>query len=559
MNTRVQVALILILTVLLDAVAVLQAAEAQGTWFLSGWQYRKSHVINPASGAGTNYQIRIKVNYGSGADNGENVYLNGKCRSDFGDVRFTRSDGVTLLDYWMESKVDGSYAIFWVKVADDLSTNAVTIYIYYGNPSAVTTSNIGATAILGKDWRVDQNIDGWVQSGGTITYSSDGISITQTSGAAQIRSSSTVDFSSPKRVIARFKIDTAGYYDADNYICPTVTTGDVYAEPNWIAFYQSSYVYLRKKVGGASPVIITSSTSFSGTVFHTHELRIRIGSTGYVKWFVDGSQLYSSTSESLYTSTANYLYISISAASGYTRTITQSYIAVFKFVDPEPSHGSWGSEETPPLIAQLSVAPNIVSNSLNYVNVTVCKASATISLVNVSIRVGDVIRLLWSNGSGFSKLVDPYDYCRLVVGSCSVQAVNSTAVKVTFALVLSGRMPPGQLSITATAVDASNVAAEASAQVSFTPLKPTPTSPANGSGPVAPGEALTFSWTLPQGVAQTAFELQIDDSPLFSNPLLDTGKVPSGAASYSHAVGKAGRWYWRVKVWDSFGVDTGWS
>ncbi|MEM4454456.1 MAG: hypothetical protein QXT28_07090, partial [Thermofilaceae archaeon] len=42
-------------------------------------------------------------------------------------------------------------------------------------------------------------------------------------------------------------------------------------------------------------------------------------------------------------------------------------------------------------------------------------------------------------------------------------------------------------------------------------------------------------------------------------PLLDTGKVPSGAASYSHAVGKAGRWYWRVKVWDSFGVDTGWS
>ena len=39
-----------------------------------------------------------------------------KCRSDFGDIRFTDSDGVTELSYWMEEKVDGDYAVFWVKV-----------------------------------------------------------------------------------------------------------------------------------------------------------------------------------------------------------------------------------------------------------------------------------------------------------------------------------------------------------------------------------------------------------------------------------------------------------
>jgi len=77
--------------------------KADPDW-LSGWQYRKSHVIESASGAGTNYQVRIKVHYGSGTDSGEDVYLNSHCRTDFGDVRFTDDDGVTLLDYWIEEK-----------------------------------------------------------------------------------------------------------------------------------------------------------------------------------------------------------------------------------------------------------------------------------------------------------------------------------------------------------------------------------------------------------------------------------------------------------------------
>jgi len=44
--------------------------------WLSGWQYRKSHTINPAAGAGTDYQKRITVHHGFGYDSGDNVYLN---------------------------------------------------------------------------------------------------------------------------------------------------------------------------------------------------------------------------------------------------------------------------------------------------------------------------------------------------------------------------------------------------------------------------------------------------------------------------------------------------
>jgi hypothetical protein len=35
--------------------------------WLSGWQYQKSHVINAATGAGTNYQIPIKLYYNASA------------------------------------------------------------------------------------------------------------------------------------------------------------------------------------------------------------------------------------------------------------------------------------------------------------------------------------------------------------------------------------------------------------------------------------------------------------------------------------------------------------
>jgi hypothetical protein len=100
------------------------------------WSYRKSHVINPAAGAGANYPVRITVHYGSGTDSGEHVYLNEHCKGSFNDVRFFDDDGVTPLDYWMESRVYGDRAVFWVKVNDDLSSNPQMIYVYYGNPSA---------------------------------------------------------------------------------------------------------------------------------------------------------------------------------------------------------------------------------------------------------------------------------------------------------------------------------------------------------------------------------------------------------------------------------------
>jgi len=111
------------------------------TWFNNNWSYRKSHVINgTGTTAGINYQIRIVVINGTGTDEGEIAYINNKARSDFGDIRFTTLKG-TLLDYWQESMNAGINATFWVKIAENRTEQAQTIYLYYGNPSATTTSN----------------------------------------------------------------------------------------------------------------------------------------------------------------------------------------------------------------------------------------------------------------------------------------------------------------------------------------------------------------------------------------------------------------------------------
>lgn len=118
------------------------------------FQYRKSHVINGSSGAGTGYQIRIVVWRTEGSDGGENVFVGNNCRSDFGDIKFTGSDGASSLDYWLES-YDSAKATFWVKIGDNLNDTSQTVYMYYGNPQLATTSNGLNTFAIFRDFVQD--------------------------------------------------------------------------------------------------------------------------------------------------------------------------------------------------------------------------------------------------------------------------------------------------------------------------------------------------------------------------------------------------------------------
>jgi len=146
----------------------LSANATQEPW-LDGWQCRKSHVINASAGAGTGYVIGIKVYNGTGTDGTETinsvsfgkVYIN-STTADFREVRFTDNDAVTLLPYWIESYSAGAYAVIWVKVADDLSTDPATIYVYWSNPAAFPAS-YGDTVFTQFDDFEDSNV--WLKEG----------------------------------------------------------------------------------------------------------------------------------------------------------------------------------------------------------------------------------------------------------------------------------------------------------------------------------------------------------------------------------------------------------
>lgn len=128
--------------------------------WLTGWTYRKSITLARASGVVTNYQMKLLIGESSGAT-GEDVDCGGHCLSTFNDLRFTTSDGTTLLDYWIESISDttpNQLATVWIEF-NSIGTSDTTFYMYYGNASAEAYSNGVNTFILFDDFERGNNGD----------------------------------------------------------------------------------------------------------------------------------------------------------------------------------------------------------------------------------------------------------------------------------------------------------------------------------------------------------------------------------------------------------------
>lgn len=101
------------------------------SWYNTSWTTSQAITIaGSTAGVQTDYQVKIVVPYAS------------PMNADFSDVRFTGADGITLINYWLESETNSTTATFWVKVPIIPASPATTaIYMYYGNSSATTLSN----------------------------------------------------------------------------------------------------------------------------------------------------------------------------------------------------------------------------------------------------------------------------------------------------------------------------------------------------------------------------------------------------------------------------------
>ena len=136
---------------------------ANPAW-LSGWGYRRAITISNTGNANTltGYQVLVTLDTAS-------LISAGKMRSDGGDIRFTDSDGTTLLSYWIESGINTASTKVWVKVPSIPASSTKTIYLYYGNPNAVSASNGDATFDFFDDFN-DGTVDTSKWDVGTATY-----------------------------------------------------------------------------------------------------------------------------------------------------------------------------------------------------------------------------------------------------------------------------------------------------------------------------------------------------------------------------------------------------
>ncbi|MFW9955111.1 MAG: DUF2341 domain-containing protein [Candidatus Thorarchaeota archaeon] len=325
------------------------AQANQPSGWLSGWEFRKILQIDAGLGAGTNYQLRFNVYYGQGVDIGSTVYCNFKCKADFSDIRFTSSNGTTVLDHWVERYTESSLAVIWVEVREDLDYNQI-ICFYYGNPAARSVSN-GANTFLIFDDFDDGVITDWILDTpvGSITESSGTLILEIPSGVNGNWWSTTTEFApiayqaAPTgRWIAETKLNSysvstythAGimlYQNRDNVIKSGRYRSTSYNRHQVERIYQDS---------GLGTLGYYSSTSLPS--------QLRIRNTGTTKYYDASVNSGSSWSQMYSSSYVTPDYVGLFVKNWGTYPLVSApfdWFHVRKFAATEPSFGSWTPEQ----------------------------------------------------------------------------------------------------------------------------------------------------------------------------------------------------------------------
>ncbi|MFX0069181.1 MAG: DUF2341 domain-containing protein, partial [Candidatus Hodarchaeota archaeon] len=323
--------------------------------WLAGWNYRKGHTINAAPGAGTNYQVMIIVHYSFGVDSEADVYCGNRCKADFGDIRFTDDDGITLLDYWMEEKVYCDRAIFWVEIADNLSSDSALIYMYYGNSEANTTTSGENTFIFFDDFSSGLNAGKWYSEGnvsvlwnecwigGSDIYSKiTTLSVYGTGCAARAKSAAIADLSW------------------------LVALGEGEGGDDWLVIrrwqaYAGTRFYHGVQDGGDSYRSSQALTDVDNN-YHISEIRWINGSLAYTE--INGRNngttvTFSTTNVPDGDYGKNLCFKAFGDLLNGTATVVD-WCLVRKCVYPEPTHGAWEGSPTDdesPLINYIAYSP----------------------------------------------------------------------------------------------------------------------------------------------------------------------------------------------------------
>jgi len=306
--------------------------------WLTGWNYRKLITISRATGAVTNYQMQLLVGESSGAV-GENVDCNSHIQTNFDDLRFTTSDGVTLLDYWIESitgVTPNRLATVWIEF-DSIGTGATTFYMYYGKSGAPVVSSGVNTFIVFDDF--ERGIDGdaiggsWTTAG-TVTISTDhaygGTRCMKLAGSAGTKPSAIIPVTATSLIAVRSRIWKEDL-SAINYLClwKAWASYTMILSTEKINYYDTAY----REVGTAGKDLweLFENNNFDFTA-HTFDMwyagaKIKAGAI-MSDWGVGSDSL-------------RFLTFDAAGIDSYVDDVI-----VRNWRDTGPAWGSWGTEES---------------------------------------------------------------------------------------------------------------------------------------------------------------------------------------------------------------------
>lgn len=266
----------------------------QTNWLGSAWIYRKKINFNNGSQNEnlTNFPVLVHLTSSN--------FEFGKARSSGQDIRFTDSDGTTLLNYEIEKwDQSGGDADVWVNVPQiDASSNTDYIYMYYGNSGAGDSQSVNAT--WNSNYVIVQHLK---ETSGTTTADStsngkNGTKVSATNPSSltsgQIDGAQTFDG-------ATSKIDIAATNATNTFTMEAwIKRGDTSSSRQFIFYVGNTDIELASSalnlnITGFGQIAIATSTITDTTTWH-HVVGTRNGTTK--KLYVDGVDVTGTTADS---------------------------------------------------------------------------------------------------------------------------------------------------------------------------------------------------------------------------------------------------------------------
>ena len=284
------------------------------------------------------------------------VTTNGHCLDNFGDIRFTAGDGATSLNYWMQSVSVGNYATFLVQDPDDLGSSNSTIYIYYGNNDATTTSNATNTLLFFDNFSADSSID-W-----TNAWQSSADSLYSLSGGTLVCSQAN----SGSQLI-QTQASFGGGFCAEALIEETSSIGQAYLdmESTALTYTGNDNEILDYSMGTYDVFLggLSLKASSTGDTTDFFTVVYKCPSSGSAT----GQIWLGSTQEISFSNAPSYTTAHVGLLDYVAGTEVVQWVYVRKYVNPEPYVTAVGPEERQQYTLAITVSP-VGSGSVNLNN-----------------------------------------------------------------------------------------------------------------------------------------------------------------------------------------------